>query len=107
MGINDPNNLYKGIQYELLKQFMQTFKLSTGDKTPPVLDVNMEKRLEGSNTRVVFVFFLEVVWCIQQFMSGIFGIYGVARAVSVYEKVYHKLEPIMYQTKARFNEENF
>lgn len=86
---------------------MQTYKLSTGDKTPPVLDDVMASRLEGSNTKVVFVFFLEVVWAFQQFLSGIFGMYAFGRAVSVYEKCYHMIEPVMYQTKVRFNEENF
>ena len=90
-----------------MKQFMQTLKLSTGDKTPPILDTVMAARLEGSNMKVVFIFFLEVVWAVQLFLSGIFSVYAMARSVSVYEKCSHIIEPIMFQTKARFNEENF
>lgn len=30
-----------------MKQFMQTAKLSTGDKTPPTLDTSFDERLEG------------------------------------------------------------
>lgn len=40
-------------------------------------------------------------------MSGIFAVYFTARAVSIYEMAHNMLEPIIYQTKARFNEENF
>lgn len=86
---------------------MQTYKMSSGEKTPPILDDTMAKRLEGSNTKMIFVFFLEVVWVVQQFVSGIFAVYFTARAVSVYEMAHNMLEPIIYQTKARFNEENF
>ena len=57
-GINDPQNLYKSINSELMKQFMQTIKTSSGDKTPPLLDESFEERLEGSNSKYVYVFFL-------------------------------------------------
>jgi len=50
MGINDPNNLYRFIGSDLMKLFMQTLKMSSGDKTPPSLDKQMEIRLEGRNS---------------------------------------------------------
>jgi hypothetical protein len=64
MGVNDPDNYYRMIDSDLIKLFMQTIKLSTGDKTPPMLDKTMEGRLEGSASKTVFVFFLEVVWAL-------------------------------------------
>lgn len=65
MGVNDPQQLYKQINSELIRMFMQTIKLSTGDKTPPTLDDVMTKRLEQSeSTQNVFIFFLEVVWAL-------------------------------------------
>jgi len=67
----------------------------------------MATRLEGSDTKIIFVFFLEVVWAIEQLLSGIFGAYMMARAVSIYEKTHNFMDPIVMQTKARFNEENF
>lgn len=42
MGVNDPANYYRMIESDLIKLFMQTIKLSTGDKTPPMLDPAME-----------------------------------------------------------------
>ena len=38
MGVNDPSGLYDGIESPLVRLFMQTIKLSSGDKTPPTLD---------------------------------------------------------------------
>merc|ERR1712147_320218 len=67
MGVNDPNGLYRFIGSDLMKLFMQTLKMSSGDNTPPSLDKQMEIRLEGRNAQTVFVFFLEIVWSLQQF----------------------------------------
>lgn len=87
MGVNDPNGLYRFIGSDLMKLFMQTLKMSSGDKTPPSLDKQMEIRLEGRNAQTVFVFFLEIVWSLQQFFSWIFGLYAIARVVMVHEKI--------------------
>jgi len=38
MGVNDPSGLYDGIESPFVRLFMQTYKLSSGDKTPPTLD---------------------------------------------------------------------
>ena len=87
---------------------MQTIKLSTGDKTPPTLDDNMLKRLEQNNsTKAVFIFFLEVVWALQQVLSAFFGLFALAKVLAIYEKTMRVLELLIYQSKARFNDENF
>lgn len=90
-----------------MKQFMQTIKLSTGDKTPPMLDQTFEKRLEGSNSKYIYIFFLECVWSLQQIVSFSFGLYATAKGISSFEEISMKLELLVYQTKAKFNEENF
>lgn len=81
MGVNDPANYYRMIQSDLIKLFMQTIKLSTGDKSPPTLDEEFEDRLEGSYDVAVFMFFLEVVWALQQIFSIVFGLYATARVI--------------------------
>lgn len=50
MGINDPDGWYSEIDSPLVKQFMQTMKLSSGDKTPPIIDEKMMLRLDGSES---------------------------------------------------------
>lgn len=107
MGVNDPANYYKMIDSDLMKLFMQTIKLSTGDKTPPTLDKNMEVRLQGSNQKVIFITFLEIVWALQQVFSLVFGAYCTARVISCYERTLQTQELLVYQSKAKFNEENF
>ena len=107
MGINDPDNLYGMIKNPLMKQFMQTIKMSSGDKTPPTLDDKMKKRLEGSNQMGVFIFFLEFVWFLQQIFSAVFGLYFIAKGIASYEGILQKLPLLRYQEKAKFNEENF
>lgn len=107
MGINDPDGYYRTIHSDLMKLFMQTIKQSTGDKTPPSLDVTFEKRLAGSESKYVYIFFLELVWSVQQILSLVFGLYATAKAISSFEKIMQVLELLMYQQKAKFNEENF
>jgi len=48
MGVNDPDQVYSQIGSDFIKLFMQTYKLSAGDKTPPALDTQMANRLKGS-----------------------------------------------------------
>lgn len=67
----------------------------------------MAIRLKGDNTRFVFVFFLEAVWGLQQVFSAVFGLYVISRVVSTYEKCLQTQELMLYQSKAKFNEENF
>ena len=87
---------------------MQTAKLSTGDKTPPTLDVSFDKRLEGLEAvKDVFIFFLETVWALQQILSIVFGLFAVAKVIQTVEKTMQNLLLLKYQTRAKFNEENF
>lgn len=87
---------------------MQTIKISTAaDKIPPLFDDNMQTRLEGSTTRVVFLFFLEMIWALQLLFSAVFAMYVKARVIAAYEKVLLKMDLLIYQSKAKFNEENF
>jgi len=91
-----------------MKLFMQTAKLSTGDKTPPTLDVSFDKRLEGLEAvKDVFIFFLETVWALQQILSIVFGLFAVAKVIQTVEKTMQNLLLLKYQTRAKFNEENF
>ena len=48
MGVNDPDQVYGQVGSEFVKLLMQTYKLSSGDKTPPALDTQMASRLKGS-----------------------------------------------------------
>lgn len=108
MGVNDPQGLYSQINSNLIKLFMQTIKLSTGDKTPPALDEKMQIRLNTSPaSKAVFIFFLEVVWSLQVLLSGVFSLFMLAKGLSSYEKVMSILDLLIYQSKAKFNEENF
>lgn len=45
MGVNDPDNYYETIDSHFIKLFMQTIKLSSGDKTPPTFDEKFSSRL--------------------------------------------------------------
>lgn len=97
MGVNDPQNLYAQITSDLMKLFMQTIKLSTGDKTPPTLDKSMNDRLDESvSYKAIFIFFLEIVWALQQVLSGIFGLFAVAKVTSSFEKTLQNLELLAY-----------
>jgi len=58
MGVNDPDNLYATIDSYFIKLFMQTIKLSTGDKTPPTFDKRFDSRLNGSNSKYFYIFML-------------------------------------------------
>jgi hypothetical protein len=108
MGVNDPQNLYASIHSNLIKLFMQTIKLSSGDKTPPILDEKMMTRLNTSPTsKAIFIFFLELVWSLQIILSGVFGLFAIAKACQSYEKIMQILELLILQSKAKFNEENF
>ena len=87
---------------------MQTVKLSTGDKTPPTLDDSIKKRLEGhGKTKSVFMFFLELVWALQQVISLVFGLNSVTKVMFSYEQTMKSLELLNYQSRAKFNEENY
>jgi len=55
----------------------------------------------------VFIFFLEVVWALQQVLSAFFGLFALAKVLAIYEKTMRVLELLIYQSKARFNDENF
>ena len=108
MGVNDPQGLYSQINSGLIKLFMQTIKTSTGDKTPPSLDHIMSTRLNTSPfLRAVFIFFLEVVWGLQIVLSSVFSLFAISKAMSSYEKIMQKLDLLILQSKAKFNEENF
>jgi len=71
MGVNDPDQVYSQIGSDFIKLFMQTYKLSSGDKTPPSLDTQMADRLKGSASQGVFMFFLTFVWALQQLGSAV------------------------------------
>ena len=55
-----------------MKLFMQTIKLSSGDKTPPKVDSQMENRLKGSAQQGIFMFFLTFVWALEIIGSAMF-----------------------------------
>lgn len=108
MGVNDPQGLYSQINSGLIKLFMQTIKTSTGDKTPPSLDPNMTTRLNTSPfIKSVFIFFLEVVWGLQIILSAVFSLFAISKALSSFERIMQKLDLLILQSKAKFNEENF
>lgn len=87
---------------------MQTIKLSSGDKTPPTLDELTLQRLNTSPfTKTVFIFFLELVWALQIILSIVFGLFAIGSVLMSHEKVMQILELLIYQSKAKFNEENF
>ena len=67
----------------------------------------MAIRLKGDNTRFLFILFLEAVWGLQQVFSAVFGLFAIAKVVSSYEKCQQSMELLLYQSKAKFNEENF
>jgi hypothetical protein len=71
MGVNDPDQVYSQIGSDFIKLFMQTYKLSSGDKTPPSLDSQMADRLKGSASQGIFMFFLTFVWALQQLGSAV------------------------------------
>lgn len=91
-----------------MKLLMQTIKLSTGDKTPPKLTQEFNDRLIGNETtKGFFIFSLELVWAVQQVLSVVFGLFGISKVCQTYEKTMQILELLIYQSKAKFNEENF
>jgi len=86
---------------------MQTYKLSSGDKTPPALDSQMEDRLKGSASRGIFMFFLTFVWALQQIGSFLVIVTAYGLVVQSCEKNARVLALLTYRAKAKFNEENF
>ena len=89
-----------------MRLFMQTVKQSTGDKTPPMIDPDMKKRLSGSAEQGVFMFFLTFVWSLQQVFAGVLSIAAIAIVTSSYEKNSQGLRVLLFRAKAKFNEEN-
>lgn len=48
------------------------------------------------SVKAIFIFFLEIVWALQQVLSGIFGLFAVAKVTSSFEKTFQNLELLAY-----------
>jgi len=107
LGVNDPDQVYSQIGSDFIKLFMQTYKLSSGDKTPPALDTQMADRLKGSASQGVFMFFLTFVWAVQQLASGMIIMTAYGLVLQSCEKNARILSLLKTRTRAKFNEENF
>lgn len=108
MGINDPSGMYKSISSPFVKLLMQTMKLSTGDKTPPVLGADMRRRLAGQpGSQAFLMFWLTLLWLFQMGLFGFLFVYIQAHFFQLIEKHYGKMKLYAFRSKAKFNEENF
>lgn len=108
LSINDPNGEYKSVHSQFVKQLLQIYKASQGQKNTPTLSDDFNNKVKDNELEYWLSFgFLALVWLVSQGIFSFIGTMFLSQVYQAYEKHYARMRMYNYQCKAKFNQECF